>query len=134
LLLHRVFWGKNGSASDYLKVDGEFYSFEKGKDDKTQQAALNTLTALLNSHPDLQSKYDALIAQTLINRGAIKEALPFAERTLARTGKDHLTFYSDFAHTTLLMSEQNYPEALKKAQDLKEKMIAEGKEPAQVRE
>lgn len=129
LLIHKIFWGAFGdSAQDYYKADGEYYTFDTSTDPKVQQEALNTLSTLLKRRPDLQSKYDGRIAQTLLTRDDLKQALPFAERTLARTSQDNLPFYADYANTTLLISAQKYEDALKTALALKDKMIAEAKE------
>ena len=129
LLLYKIFGGSSTKTeSDYFKAEGEFSVFENSADPKAQNEALSKLSALLTRYPDLQPKYDGLVAQTLLNRNEVKEALPFANRTLSRTGKDHLPFYADYAHATLSISQEKYDDALKQAQTLKEKMISHAKE------
>lgn len=129
-LIHKIFWGSfGGSEQDYYKAEGEYYTFDSSTDPKAQQEALLSLSSLLKRHPDLQSKYDGPMAQTLINREDFKQALPFAERTLVRTGQDHLPFYADYAETTLMINDQKYGEALKKALALKGKMIEAKEDP-----
>lgn len=91
---------------------------DKGED----QAALARLNAAVNSHPQLQTKYDAPIAQALLNQGDLDQALPYAKRALARTEAENQPFYSDYAQTTLLIAQNQHQEALEHATALQAKM------------
>jgi|LakMenE01Jun11ns_1017448.scaffolds.fasta_scaffold9915940_1 hypothetical protein len=135
LLLYRLIWGGSQSTeNDYLAANRDFSTFETASDPKTQAEALDQLIGLLKRHPNLQSKFDGLAAQTLLNRDAVTQAIPFAERTLTRVRLNHLPFYHDYASTTLLISEKKYAEALKQAQALQSKLIEGSKEKAESKE
>lgn len=113
------------TEKDYLQAANEFAQFESNKltDPSSNAEALDRLNAIMSSHPELHAAYDGAIAQTLLNRGQATEAKPFALATLKRTQSDNLPLYNDFASTTLLISDQQYKEALEKSQALKQKML-----------
>lgn len=90
--------------------------------------AYEQLSQIINSRPELQAKYDGLIAQALISQGKIQEALPIAERNLQRIGKDNLPFYNDYSNATLLMAQQQYDQALKLTTQTQSHMQAQAKE------
>lgn len=129
ILAYRLLGGSSGiTGEEYFQAEGQYQAFQTSVDPKTQKDALDKLAALLRKHPDLQSKYDGLIAQTLLVRGDYQQALPFAERTLERTGKDRLNFYNDYANTTLLIADKKYAEALKAAESLKQQLATAARE------
>jgi hypothetical protein len=135
--LYRIL-GSSSSEADYLYAEKEFITFQNSvnhKDDSARQTALGNLTAVLKKHPELQAKYDSLIAQGLINSDDIKGATFFADTTFDRISVENLSFYTDYAKTTLNISNQNYEEALKQALGLKQQMLdnasASFKEPNQ---
>lgn len=128
LLFYRFAGGSSaGAESDYLNAESEFITFQKGVNGKAdpavQQAAFDKLNAILNRRPELHAKYDGLIAQALIDKGDIKGAVPYADRTLARINTENVNLYSDYAKTTLVIANQHYEEALKQALALKQQMI-----------
>lgn len=128
LFFYKVFGGGPAKLEKgYFLAQSNIDVLEKGSDQAAQEKALEQLTTFTNQYPSLQSKYDGLIAQFLLNRDQVKVALPFANRTLVRTGKDHLPFYADYAHTSLLISQEKYQDALKEALKLKEQMISQAK-------
>jgi len=126
--LYRTLGASSSNAEgDYLYAEKEFIIFQNSvnskEDTKTRQAALDNLTAVLKKHPEIQAKYDGPIAQALINVGDIKEATVFADRTLARTSIENLPLYTDYAKTTLNISNHHYEEAFKQALNLKQQML-----------
>lgn len=129
-ILLKLFGGSAAKLENgYFKAQSDLTTLASGASDPAaQEKALKQLAAFTEQYPSLQSKYDGLIAQLLLNQNQAKEALPFVKRTLARTGKDHLPFYADYANATLLISQENYSEALKEAQHLKQQMISQAKE------
>lgn len=111
---------------DYIQAAQDFTLFTNSHaSDAASTEALQRLTAVMSSHPELHAAYDGTIAQTLLDKDKVSEAKPFALSTLARTRSDELPFYADFAATTLLIGEQQYQQALDKAQALQQQMIEE---------
>lgn len=125
LLFYRFVGGSSASTQDFLQAEASYRSFVKEHDGNKQEQALTTLAAILYSTPSLQSKYDGMIAQVLLNRGKIGEAEPYIQRTLARTNKDHTPYYPDYANTTLTISNQAYAEALTQSQALDTQLTEE---------
>lgn len=85
-------------------------------------AELTKLEAILNKHPELQSKYDAILAQTLIIDQKSDLAVPYAERTFARVAHDAVNYYEDFAKTSLVIGLGQYEAALTQAQTLQSQL------------
>lgn len=112
------------SEKEYQKAANDFAIFSRASstDSAAQAEALKSLQAVMAQHPDLQAAYAGAIAQTLINRGDINGALPLVQQTLGRTSADDLTSYQEYSQTTLLILQEKYAEALKKAQALQSLM------------
>lgn len=106
--------------ADYWAAEKEFRALAGAEN--LNEEALAKLSAIIERHPALHEKYDALLAQILLDHGKISEALPFATKAIDRTQQENLPFYSDFANTTLLITEKQYETALKNSILLKEKM------------
>lgn len=129
ILLFSYMWFSESSSrevSDFRSANEEFQAFQKlsdyTNDLSSQNEALVKLTQILQQHPSLQAKYEGLIAQALIDRNEVVQALPFAESTFRRVGKDNLPLYIDYSEITLLIGQNHYEEAIKKSITLKEKM------------
>lgn len=125
---YRLISGGSAKAeADYINAENDFVVFKRGTKDTatamSQDEAFKKLDLLIKAHPDLNAKYDGLIAQLLINRDQLDQAQVFVDRTLARTSGDHLPFYADYAETSLLISKQQYQDALLKALQLKQQMV-----------
>lgn len=134
LLLALLFFLYRMSANEKVKAENDYYTATKeyiaflGQGESTpltEEQAFVQLEEILNRRPELQSKYDAMIAQTFLVRENPEAAHPFAKRTFARTSQDHLPLYQRFAEITLLISEQNYPQALHETKELKEQLLQE---------
>lgn len=125
LILYRFIEGNTvQSETDYLAAERDFLVFQNREADNESQAnAFSRLEKIMDQHPDLHAKYDGLIAQTLLIRNQTTEAKKYEEIALARIESDHLPDYTDYAKTTLLINEQQYPEALKQAASLKHKIL-----------
>lgn len=89
----------------------------------TEQKALNELSKLIAKQPDLGTKYDAPLAQLLIDRSDFKQAKPYAEAALDRVSKDQIPFFVDYAQITLLIASNHFEEAIKQSIALKEEML-----------
>lgn len=118
----------NGDEKDYLQASKEFILFNQGNQAgslSSPQEAEKQLNALLAKHPELHAVYDGPIAQILLDRHDVDQAKPYIEATFRRTQSDQLPFYSDFATTSLMISEQHYKPALDRAQNLQKKMVSQ---------
>lgn len=116
------------TEQDFNKAEKDYVAFKGNNDLAKRGQSLQNLKALLREYPELQTKYDGMIAQTLLDRGDITEAKPFAERGFARLKKNQLLNYLDFSKTTILISDSLYADALKKAKELKVVMAANANE------
>lgn len=119
--------GSAKAESDFMNAENDYVIFKRGVAEGTSVAspeeAFQKLQEILKARPELNAKYDGLLAQTLINRNNLQEAEVYAKRTLTRTDSDHLPFYTDYSETTLLICNQQYQEALIKALQLKQQMV-----------
>lgn len=113
------------AAVDYLNADRLFSSFiDNSIDAESNQRDLKQLEQILARYPNLHAKYDGQIAQTLINRSQIDEALPFATLAIARTNAENKPYYSDYSATTLVIGEKKYAEALQQALALQKEIAS----------
>jgi hypothetical protein len=111
-----------------LSAEGDYF---QAQNDMTQlqtnslqasEVDLSRLEAILKRHPELQAKYDGLIAQSLLIDQEVQKAVPFAERTFQRLKNDPVGFYENYANTSLLIGEGQYEQAISQAQQLKGQM------------
>lgn len=80
-----------------------------------------SMQSAIRNVPALQKKYEAAIAQKLINTDKLTEALVMANRSLTRV-KEEVPLHATYAMTSLLIEQGSYQEALEKAVALKEQM------------
>jgi hypothetical protein len=114
------------SETDFFQAQIDFSRFQ----DKTLKPAewlssqddLQRLDTLMVAHPELQSKYDGLIAQALLIQNQADQSLPYAERSFDRTASDDIDLYHVYSKTSLLIGEGHYQEALAQAEQLKQKL------------
>jgi len=114
----------NEVEQDYIHASNDFSVFAKtpNLNDPTTQASFDQLKSSMQSHPELHAAYDALIAQILLNHDQVNQAMPFATETLARTKVNHLSYYTDYAAASLLISQKKFQEALDKTLALQQEM------------
>jgi hypothetical protein len=127
ILIYRFFSvHEEKQEAEYWTAEKEFRLLAKPVESNEGPAinedALAQLRAVLERHPALQAKYDALIAQTLLDHGNTKDAMPFANSAIDRTLSENQPFYSEFAKTSLLISDKQYDAALKSSLALQQKM------------
>jgi hypothetical protein len=117
------------SEAEFFQAQSEFSKFQEQSSNKknweTSLTPFSQLTSIMNSHPELQAKYDGPIAQTFLIEQDALQAQPFAERAFRRTASDHLNLYKDYAQTSLAITSGLYEDALTQAQQLKYKMDEE---------
>lgn len=87
---------------------------------------LAKLTAILQSTPDLQPKYDGPLAETLLIAGNPSAAAPLLQRIERRVAQDKLQDFAQFAATSLLVAEGKGQEAIGKGEALLQKLNAAG--------
>jgi hypothetical protein len=120
LLVAKLGTKKGRAEGDYVSATAAFTKWEKVLDQSGDEFA--QLDKLVKKHPELHAHYDAPIGQNLLAAISPQEATPFIERTLDRTKQP---YYSDYARTSLKISEGKYQEALGEAVNLKEEMLSD---------
>lgn len=106
------------NALSYAAAEAAFSSWDASpQDDQLYQS----MQEAIRSVPALQKKYEASIAQKLLNTDKINEALVMANRSLNRV-KDDAPFHMTYAETSLLIEQGGFQQALENAVALKEQM------------
>ncbi len=127
-----LFGGYLWFASSSTQADGEYqnayeqfniFQQETEVTSQAKQEAFLKLSQLIQKQPDLGAKYDARIAQIMIDRNDFEQAKPYAESSLERVSKDKIPSYVDYAQITLLISANQFEEAIKRSIILKEQML-----------
>jgi hypothetical protein len=116
-----VYFQSGPKASAYAQAEGVVEKWEASPENEDH---FRDMVRALRKVPSLEAKYDAVIAQKLINGGKGADALGLAQRSLLRA-KDEAPYHSAFAETTLLIEQAHYQEALEMAVGLKEQMVRE---------
>lgn len=75
----------------------------------------------LRQVPDLGVRYEASIAQNLMNTDQLDKALVMANRALSRVEQD-IPYHAHFAKTSLLIEQEDFQKALEASVALKEQM------------
>lgn len=125
ILAYRLLsWNTISTEEDYYRAQNIFNKFQE--DISENQAELTDLETIMLRHPELQSKYDGALAQTLLIEGDISQAKAFAEMTFKRTRSDNLSLFSDYSKTSFLIGNGQYSDALQQAKSLKENIESSG--------
>ncbi len=90
-----------------------------GKDAASKTEAINQLLPILQRQPELKAEYQGDLAQALLERGAVDQALPLANETIARVSADQIESYLSYASSSLLIEQKKYKEALDQSLQLK---------------
>jgi len=116
-ILYRFQAGEIGQAEqDYASAARSVAQLS----DKTgEPQALAELQEILKRRPNLQAKYDGVIAQNLLILGDVENAEPFAERTFKRVSNENVPFYIDYARNSFTIEKGEFDQALAQAQGLK---------------
>jgi hypothetical protein len=133
LLLVRFTAGAPGQKeANLIQAETEVVNLQRvilGIDKETNiDEAFKKVNQLLKQYPELNSKYDAPLAQAFLATDKPTDAQSFADQSLKRTKANDLNFYQDFAKTSLLIGEGKYQEALTQAQQLKDTLLKEAPE------
>lgn len=103
------FKNKASEEKDYFFTQRIFNQFISGNEN-----AFKDLQKSIDKHPDLQAKYNALIAQNLLINKNVDLAQKYLKNTLGEE-KLHYKMYSD---VSILIAQERYDQALEKAQEL----------------
>lgn len=106
--------------SDYLQAQAAFSVWTVAS--IADAELFKKLEGPLKEHPELQSKFGALIAQRCLNLNEQVKASSYAKASLRRTGKLMVSHYASFSENSIRISLKKFPEALIQAKDLKESM------------
>lgn len=106
---------KTFSSSAYIRANQAFQSWVETR------SGLEALTSLINSHPDLETKFGSLIANRLILEHDADAAQPFADRVIARVF-NRIPEHATYAEGSFLIAQGNYRDALSKAVVLKSRI------------
>jgi len=117
-----AFKNQSGEA-DFAKAHTLFSKWEASRDSES----LAALISLIKKHPELEGRYDDLVAQSLIAKEEFSQALPMALRALERS-KGLTPYWHQFATTTLTVGEGAHQEALTQALGLKEELLSRQEE------
>ena len=110
---------------DYIEASQDFLLFvrpQEGLDPIATKKALDRLKELITIHPELHAAYDGPLGQILLIRNEVEQAKPFMLSTFARIKCDDLSFYQNYASTTLNIAEKKFQEALIEALGLQSRM------------
>lgn len=89
---------------------------------EARNSALVELRELTDRYPILQPRFDSLIAEEMLLHKKPKELDPYAKRTIARLRALGLSDFADFSEVARLSGLHYYKEALKKAQELQNRL------------
>ncbi|MBS0624716.1 MAG: hypothetical protein JSS32_01545 [Verrucomicrobia bacterium] len=110
-----------GSGPTYREYLNTELAFAKWEASPGNSELFQELSRVLKKTPELKDKYDARIAQKLIEANLSDKALPYAERVIARL-QEESPLHALFVETTLMIEKKAFQEALESAMSLKEKI------------
>lgn len=108
-------------ASSYAQTEATFAKWEASPQDED---LYRDMKEAVRKTPALGKKYEAVIAQKLLNTEKIDEALEMANRSINRV-QEETPFHSQYARTSLLIEQGSYQQALENAVALKEQLSKE---------
>ncbi|MBI3211202.1 MAG: hypothetical protein HYZ47_00740 [Simkania negevensis] len=109
---------KETREKDFILAKTAFaeWNEEGGK----KQESLFDLQKILKKHPELAKAYEPAIAQNLLIAHQIEEALPYFQKVLKRSSQP---YYTQFAQTSLTITQKKWEQALAQAISLKEELL-----------
>lgn len=108
-------------AASYATAEAVFAKWEVAPQDNDLYTGLQEV---IRNVPTIGKKYEAAIAQKLLNTEKLNEALEMANRSINRV-QDEAPFHSQYARTSLLIEQGIYQQALENAVALKEQLAKE---------
>jgi len=124
LLGYRYSLSKTSHAeADYFKAENDYQVIQSLTGEKENlDDAFRDLEAIIAKHPELNAKYDGLLAQAYLNEGKNEQAIPYAEQNLKRIKVNNVSNYLEFSNTTLLIAQKDYNSALNKSLKLQDQI------------
>ena len=116
-------WSRR-SGQNYIAAENAYLEMRSTSGEVSQGAAEH-LQLLLMQQPDLQARYDGLMAQFLLIRDERAEALPIAQRALTRTQGENSPYFSRYADNTLAIADGSYRQALTDSITLQQEIISD---------
>lgn len=113
---------------DYITAEANFEVLQQGlmgrlDDPRVTEQALDELLAILKRRPELNTKYQAPLAQYFLNRGEPQNAEFYANRAFDRLTENGFTHYRDFASTALVLAGPNTQQAEQEIQSLQQQLL-----------
>lgn len=125
-LVYRYASSKNTQAEqDYFQAAN---AVELLKDSGKAPGALTDLQSILARRPELNAKYDGIIAQNLLLANNVEFAKVYASKNFARIQEEVSPLFLAYAKNSLIIEENKPQEALTQALALKEEMNKLGHE------
>lgn len=112
------YFNSGPKALQYAEAESAFAQWKKSPLD---EKLYSSMKQALSSVPSIGKKYEATIAQKLLNTDRVEEALVMANRSIGRV-KEEAPFHVTFAESSLLIEQGNFQQALENAVALKEEM------------
>lgn len=112
------YFNSGPNAVNYAEAESAFVQWKNSPVDENLYVKLQKS---MQSVPSIGKKYEATIAQNLLNTDRVEEALVFANRSIERV-KEEAPFHVTFAESTLLIEQGDFQQALENAVALKEEM------------
>ncbi len=109
------------SGPDPVKYAAAEAAFSEWKASPQDDLLYQSMQEAIRSVPAVQSKYEASIAQKLLDTNKINEALVLANRSFGRL-EEEAPFHAAYAKTSLLIEQESFQKALENAVTLKEQM------------
>lgn len=120
-ICYAIFKQKASSEQDYLAAQRYYQKFVAASASDENQY-LSDLQKIIDKHPELAPKYNALIAQNLLIYQQPQEAQKYLNENKAYISEEEQTPYHSYAETSILMSENNNQEALTKAMQINDQL------------
>lgn len=112
------YFNSGPNAINYAEAES---AFAQWKDSPLDEKLYMSMQEAIKAVPSIGKKYEATIAQNLLNTDRMEEALVMANRSIERV-KDEAPFHVTFAESSLLIEQGNFQQALENAVALKEEM------------
>ncbi len=110
--------GRGPTPINYAEAELAFAQWKSSPlDDRLYQSLKEAIRIV----PSIEKKYEAVIAQKLLNTDRMEEALVLASRALGRVKKE-APYHVIFAESSLLIEQGKFQQALENAVALKEQM------------
>lgn len=105
-------------AGAYADAETAFANWEASPDDESLYLKMKEA---IQKAPAIERKYEAVIAQKLLDSARTEEGLVLAKGSVERS-KGEIPYHADFAANSLLVEQGAFQEALEKTVQLKENM------------